>query len=276
MPEYRLSYLLEAAGLAQSTWYDRQKRDAQPVRQDPLCELIILTAAQHKRRYGYRRITSELKMQGHCVNHKKVSRLMAELDCGALVRRKKYHSWQGRTGLQPVGNLLNRGFSADAPGLKLVTDVTEFRVGESKLYLSPVMDLYNREIVAMSMASRPTYALAARMLDALLRKGHIRKGGLLHSDQGWMYQMQTWKDELEAHDIRQSMSRRGNCLDNAAMESFFAVLKTEMFYGRRYESVKELEAAIACYVDYYNNDRIKMGLGGLSPVNYRTQSQSTA
>lgn len=181
-PVHRLSYLLEAAELAQSTWYDRQKRDARPVRDDPAGELIRATAIRHKRRYGYRRVKDELKAQGHNINHKKVSRLMAELDCQAVTRRKKYHSWQGRAELNPVENQLNRDFSAKEPGIRLTTDVTEFRVGNTKLYLSPVMDLYNREIVAMKMASRPAYELAEQMLDALLSSGHVRAGALLHSD----------------------------------------------------------------------------------------------
>lgn len=219
-------------------------------------------------------MTNELKAQGHCINHKKVSRLMGELDCQALTRRKKYRSWQGHAELEPVDNLLNRDFSAETSGVKLVTDVTEFRVGSAKLYLSAVMDLHNREIVAVSMASRPAYMLAEKMLDALLSTGNVRQGAVLHSDQGWMYRMRQWRSKLEKHGIRQSMSRRGNCLDNAAMESFFAVLKTEMFYGIRYENVAELETATGEYIRYYNHDRIKMGLGGVSPVNYRTQSHS--
>lgn len=263
--------MLEAAELAQSTWYDRQKRDARVVSPDPICDLIMSTAVRHKRRYGYRRVTNELQAQGHRINHKKVSRLMRELDCQALTRRKKYRSWQGAAELEPVDNLLNRDFSADTWGVKLVTDVTEFRVGNAKLYLSVVMDLYNREIVAANMASRPAYVLAEKMLDALLSSGTVRQGAVLHSDQGWMYRMRQWRSTLEKHGLHQSMSRRGNCLDNAAMESFFAVLKTEMFYGIRYENVSELETATGKYIHYYNHDRIKMGLGGLSPVNYRTQ-----
>lgn len=198
---------------------------------------------------------------------------MAELDCQAIIRRKKYRNWQGRAELKPAGNLLNRDFSADTPGIKLVTDVTEFRVGDAKLYLSPVMDLHNREIVAMSMASRPSYTLTERMLDELLASGRVSAGALLHSDQGWAYRMEAWRRKLETHGIRQSMSRRGNCLDNAAMESFFAVLKTEIFYVKKYESVGELETAITDYIRYYNHDRIKTGLGGVSPVNYRTHSR---
>lgn len=216
-------------------------------------------------------MTYALRRDGHCVNHKKVARLMRELDCQARVRRKRFRSWQGSAETAPQDNLLNRDFSADAPGMKLVTDVTELRAGGEKLYLSPVMDLFSREIVAVKMSVRPTYALTEEMLSSLLASGRARPGCVLHSDQGWQYRMRSWRIMLESNGMRQSMSRRGNCLDNAAMESFFAVLKTEMYYGRRYESAAELEAAITAYIRYYNHERIKTGLGGLSPVAYRTQ-----
>lgn len=227
---------------------------------------------RHNRRYGYRRMTLELQALGHKVNHKKVARLMRELDCQARVRRKKYRSWQGKAEMAASDNLLNRDFSAERPGIRLVTDVTEFRVGSEKLYLSPVIDLYNREVVAVSMAMRPAYELTERMQESLLRSGYCQQGAVLHSDQGWQYRMRPWRKLLDEYGVRQSMSRRGNCLDNAVIESFFAVLKTEMYHGQHYKSIEELEAAITEYLHYYNHERIKTGLGGLSPVKYRTQN----
>nr|WP_237761038.1 IS3 family transposase [Pantoea sp. A4] len=263
--------LLEASGLPKSTWHDRQKRDSQPQKVEPLAELIVERTARHNRCYGYRRMTLELRAHGQTVNHKKVARLMRELGCQARVRRKKYRSWQGKAEMAASSNLLNRDFSAERPGTKLVTDVTEFRVGREKLYLSPVIDLYNREVVAMSMATRPAYALTERMqASLLLHSEYTLRGAILHSDQGWQYRMRPWRKVLDAHGVRQSMSRRGNCLDNAVMESFFAVLKTEVYHGQHYKSVEELETAITEYVHYYNHERIKAGLGGVSPVNYRT------
>lgn len=216
-------------------------------------------------------MTLELQAQGQKVNHKKVARLMRELGCQARVRRKKYRSWQGKAEMAASANLLNRDFRAERPGTKLVTDVTEFRVGREKLYLSPVIDLYNREVVAVSMGTRAVYALTEKMQASLLSSGYDLRGAVLHSDQGWQYRMRTWRKVLDEHGVRQSMSRRGNCLDNAVMESFFAVLKTEIFHGQHYENTEELEAAITEYIHYYNHERIKTGLGGLSPVNYRTQ-----
>ncbi len=255
--------------LPRSTWYWWQSREA--IGCDvALCDIIRQIAIRHKRRYGYRRVTAALHNQGLRVNHKKVSRLMAKMGVQARVRAKKYRSWKGETGMGPAPDLLKREFTASGPGVKLVTDVTEFNVAGSKLYLSPVMDLYNGEIVAMSMGARPTYELTERMLKQLLTSGHARKNALFHSDQGWQYRMRAWQKQVSDAGLRQSMSRKGNCYDNAAMESFFAVLKTEMFHGKTYAGTKELAASIKEYIGYYNRDRIKMKLDGMSPVAYRT------
>jgi putative transposase len=147
----------------------------------------------------------------------------------------------------------------------------EFSVAGEKLYLSPVMDLYNGEIIAFEMSRRPAYELVASMLKKALSKLKLGEKPLLHSDQGWQYKMPAYIRVLQQKGIVQSMSRKGNCLDNAAMESFFAVLKSEFFYLNQFRSVDELQAGIRKYIRYYNHDRIKMKLKGLSPVQYRTQ-----
>ena len=158
-----------------------------------------------------------------------------------------------------------------APNKKWTTDVTEFNVGGEKLYLSPVLDLYNGEIVAFEMNRRPEFKLVTTMLTkAFSRLGSTDKP-MLHSDQGWQYRMTAYRDELEERGMLQSMSRKGNCYDNAAMESFFGVLKSELFYLTKFTSIAQLEAAIVDYIHYYNHDRIKLKLGGLSPVQFRTQ-----
>lgn len=232
-----------------------------------------MTYDQHKGRYGYRRITAELRGAGKQINHKKVYRLMAEAGLKSLVRIKKYRSYQGDVG-KAAPHILGRDFKAKNANEKWVTDVTEFKVGGEKLYLSPVMDLYNGEIIAWEMSGRPAFELVSNMLDKAI--GKLRQGEkpLLHSDQGWHYRMPAYRQMLHQQQMQQSMSRKGNCLDNAAMESFFAVLKSELFYLNKFNNVDELRNGIDEYIHYYNHQRIKMKLNGLSPVQYRLRNQA--
>ena len=161
--------------------------------------------------------------------------------------------------------------ACDLPNHKWVTDVTEFNVRGEKLYLSPVLDLYNGEIVAYEMQKRPLYALVGNMLQKALAKLKEDESPLLHSDQGWHYQMASYGRKLAVRGLTQSMSRKGNCLDNAAMESFFGTLKSEFFYLNKFESIEQLEEGVRQYIHYYNHERITTKLTGLSPVQYRTQ-----
>jgi putative transposase len=152
-----------------------------------------------------------------------------------------------------------------------VTDVTEFNVAGEKLYLSPVMDLFNGEIIAFETARRPVFKLVETLLTKAFEGLRCDEKPILHSDQGWHYQMPAYQRRLQTQGVVQSMSRKGNCLDNAAMESFFAILKSEFFHPTKFASVQSLQSGIADYIHYYNNDRIKLKLKGLSPVQYRTQ-----
>lgn len=228
----------------------------------------------HKGRYGYRRITAALRQSGEVVNHKKVQRLMQQLGLKSLVRIKKYRAYRGQEG-RIAPHLLQRQFNALAPNQKWVTDVTEFNVAGEKLYLSPIMDLYNGEIIAHEMSARPVLNLIAQMLEKAKKRLKATEKPLVHSDQGWHYQHRAYQRSLTSQGLIQSMSRRGNCLDNAAMESFFGTLKSELFYLQKWQSVDQLKKAIHEYIDYYNHERIKLKLKGLSPVQYRTQSLST-
>jgi putative transposase len=168
--------------------------------------------------------------------------------------------------------VLKRQFDSKRPNQKWVTDVTEFKVAGEKLYLSPVLDLYNGEIVAYQTARRPEFAMVSAMLKKAIKKLKQEDTPLLHSDQGWQYQMPAYQRQLQQRRLEQSMSRKGNRLDNAAMESFFGTLKSELFHIQKFASIDHLETAIRDYIHYYNNDRIKLKLKGLSPVQYRTQS----
>lgn len=262
--------MLTLAGLARSTFYYHQKAQSLADRHAALKDSIRTIFASHKGCYGYRRVTMALRGLGQAVNHKTVQRLMVEMGLKSLVRPKKYRSYKGAVG-HVAPDLLQRQFSADQANQKWVTDVTEFNVTGEKLYLSPVMDLYNGEIIAYETARRPVFKLVETMLSKALSRLGTDDRPILHSDQGWQYQMPAYQRLLKTRNLTQSMSRKGNCLDNAAMESFFATLKSEFFHPNRFETVQALNKGIVDYIHYYNNDRIKLKLKGLSPVQYRTQ-----
>ncbi|HDR9528099.1 TPA: IS3 family transposase, partial [Burkholderia stabilis] len=263
-----IAALLKAADLARSTFYYQLKVLDAGDRHADLKARIRTVYEHHQGRYGYRRITATIRQAGHAINHKTVQRLMGQLRLKSLVRPKKYRSWRGEVG-RVAPNLLQRKFDVERPNQKWVTDVTEFNVGGQKLYLSPVMDLYNGEIVAYQMDRRPSFEMVSRMLKKALTKLGRKDRPLLHSDQGWQYQMPAYRRLLGQHALTQSMSRKGNCLDNAAMESFFGTLKSECYRLQRFASVEQLRDALDRYIHYYNHDRIKLKLKGLSPVQYR-------
>ncbi len=228
---------------------------------------------QHKGRYGYRRITAMLKQLGYYHNHKLVAKLMRHLNLSARIRRQRYRSYKGVQG-KIAKNHLKRQFNADKPNIRWLTDITEFKVGDHKLYLSPILDCYNNEIVSYTLSKRPTYDLVRKMLDKALDRIDTYQNNslMLHSDQGWHYQMRPFNKALRQHGIKQSMSRKGNCLDNALMEGFFGTLKCETIYIDKPKTIEQLEQQIHEYMHYYNNERIQLKLKGLSPVQYRTQS----
>ncbi|QVM91196.1 IS3 family transposase [Pseudomonas entomophila] len=270
---FPLACLLALVELARSTFYYQVKIQQKPDKDAALKELVQRVYHEEKGLYGYRRVALSIRRQGTVVNKKVVERLMAGMGLQSVVRRKKYRSYRGIVG-KIAANLLERNFIAQRPNQKWVTDVTEFKVAQQKFYLSPVMDLYNGEIVAYETASRPSYSLVGSMLDKALGCLGDEPKLVIHSDQGWHYQQAQYRDTLKRHGVKQSMSRKGNCLDNAAMESFFGTLKSEFFYLKRFESVEELKAGLDEYIRYYNHDRIRLKLDGLSPVEYRAQAAS--
>jgi transposase InsO family protein len=225
----------------------------------------------HKGRYGYRRVHLELSNQQHYLNPKTVQKLMGQLGLKSLVRPKRYQSYKGSIG-KAAPNLLERNFVAKAPNQKWVTDVTEFNVRGEKIYLSPILDLYNQEIISYEIADRPQISMVSTMLTKAFKQLTQTERPILHSDQGWQYQMGFYQKALKAQGITQSMSRKGNCLDNAVMENWFGIMKTEFFYQKKFDDVQSFKTELKEYIDYYNHDRIKQKLKGLSPVQYRTQS----
>ncbi|AZN37612.1 IS3 family transposase [Iodobacter ciconiae] len=273
-PQFPLADLLKQAELPRSTFYYQKQALAVSDKYQNVKTQLTALFAEHKGRYGYRRIMLALRNKGEWLNHKTVQRLMQELGLKSCVRPKKYRSYKGECG-KIAPNILQRQFSADKPNQKWVTDVTEFNVQGEKLYLSPVLDLYNGEIIAFEMARRPVFALVSQMLKKAIVKLSPDEKPLLHSDQGWQYQMAKYRQQLAGKGLVQSMSRKGNCHDNATMESFFGTLKSEFFYQEKFTSIEQLEQGIVDYIHYYNHDRIKLKLKGLSPVQYRTQPLST-
>ena len=191
---------------------------------------------------------------------------------GKQRKNDKYHSYKGKVG-KVADNLLKRDFYTTKPFEKLTTDVTQFKIGDEKVYLSPVMDLYNREIVSYSVSTSPNLLQIREMLDGLFEKLPADATSVFHSDQGWQYQHAEYQRLLSAHNITQSMSRKGNCMDNGAMENLFGRLKVEMFYGEKFESVNTFIDELKSYIHYYNNESISLKLKGMSPVQYRTHSR---
>nr|WP_124038613.1 IS3 family transposase [Klebsiella pneumoniae] len=272
--EHALRDLLRAAGMSRSTWYYNMNALKQGDRYAGLKENIRKIYHYHKGRYGYRRITLALRKQGLRINHKTVQRLMAELSPRSVIRAKNIVP--ERENGEAAPNILSRNFGASKANEKWVTDVTEFPVQGKKLYLSSVLDLFNREVIAYSLSERPVMEMVNTMLDGAFPKLRPGDAPLLHSDQGWHYRMRSYQERLKAHGMTQSMSRKGNCLDNAVMENFFGTLKSECFYLREFRSVSALRKAVEDYIHYYNNERISLKLKGLSPVEYRTQALRAA
>ena len=265
---------MKLAGLARSTFYyyiKHKNNDKYEAVKAEITNIFI----QHKGRYGYRRVMAVLRSNGYHINHKTVLKLMRHLELKGKQRKNdKYHSYKGEVG-KVADNLLHRNFYADKPFEKLTTDVTEFKIGDEKVYLSPVLDMFNREIVSYSISTSPNLQQVRDMLNGLFEKLPDEARPLFHSDQGWQYQHAEYQRLLAEHNITQSMSRKGNCMDNGIMENFFGRLKVEMYYGEKFESPRGFIEKLEEYINYYNNERISLKLKGMSPVQYRTHSQST-
>ena len=258
--------------MPRSTYYYHLKQVNKEDKYKEIKEEITLIYHENKGRYGYRRITMELHNRGYKINHKTVLRLMNILGLRSIIRpKRKYSSYKGTIG-KIADNMLKRNFNANQPNEKWVTDVTEFKVNEEKLYLSPIIDLFNGEVISFEISRRPIFNQVLKMLDKAFKTIPNDTNLILHSDQGWQYQMKQYQQLLKEKGIRQSMSRKGNCLDNSCAENFFGILKSELFYLKKYETVEELEKDIIEYIDYYNNKRIKGKLKGMSPVQYRIHS----
>ena len=267
--------LLKLAEMARSTFYYYLKKyKSNHDKYHKIKKEIFNIFNENKGRYGYRRITLKLKNRGFNINHKTVSKFMNILGIKSIQRpKRRYNSYQGSIG-KIANNLLKRDFKADKPNQKWVTDVTEFKVHDRKLYLSPIIDLFNGEIISYNLSKHPTFQQITDMLEKAFIKIKNNTNLILHSDQGWQYQMKIYQKMLKEKGIKQSMSRKGNCLDNSCAENFSGILKSELFYPKEkeYKNIEELEKDIKEYIEYYNNSRIKSKLKGMSPIQYRKHS----
>lgn len=273
--EFPLSALLKLAGIPRSTYYYCIKSFGSPDKDAKFKNMIQLIYHENKGRYGYRRITDELKNQGYKINHKKVQRLMKELGLKSIVRMKKYKSYKGTVG-KVAPNILDRNFQAEGPNQKWATDITEFKIFGEKFFFSPMLDLFNREVIPYTIESKPRYTLVDKMLKQAFERLTDEDDLIIHSDQGWHYQMRQYQRALKERNITQSMSRKGNCYDNAVIESFFGILKSEFLYTQEFESIEHYKRELANYINYYNHKRIKAVLKGMSPVQFRTHALEAA
>ncbi|WYW07856.1 IS3 family transposase [Fusobacterium nucleatum] len=272
--KYPFKTLLKIAGISKSVYYYYiDKKDIDEKNKD-IIEKIKEIYYANKGRYGYRRVTLELKNQGLNINHKKVQRIMKKFNLQSIIRKKrKYSSYKGQIG-KIADNHIKRNFEATAPNQKWFTDVTEFNLRGEKLYLSPILDAYGRYIVSYDISRSANLEQINHMLNLAFKENESYENLIFHSDQGWQYQHSSYQKRLKEKKITQSMSRKGNSLDNGLMECFFGLLKSEMFYEQeeKYKTLEELQEAIEDYIYYYNNKRIKEKLKGLTPASYRSQS----
>ena len=267
-----MDYLLDAAGRARSTFFYHQKRLTAPDKHAELKQAIRDSFQRNKHRYGYRRVLLDLRNQGWVVNHKLVYKLMRAMGLKAKIRqRRPYISYTG-TISYIAENTLERNFTPDRLNTVFVSDVTEFKVAGRKVYLSPVMDLFDRSIVAHTVATSPSTAFTADSLTKTIKTCTPEPGWMMHTDQGFQYQHSSWRNLIHDNGGVQSMSRKANCYDNAVMENFFGHLKTEMYHGEVFDTVAEFNQAIDDYIQWYNTERIQQRLKGLTPMHYRNQA----
>ena len=261
-------------GLSKSTYYyEIGKTDKVQERNVDISSEITTIFHENKGRYGVRRVHQELLNRGIPVNHKRVQRIMNQLGLAGKRPKEKYHSYKGEVG-KIADNIINRDFSTEKPLEKWTTDVSQFKLSWGKCYLSPILEMNTNEIISYNLSLSPNMEQIKDMLSKAFERFPSVKGLIMHSDQGWQYQHEMYRKELQKHGIVQSMSRKGNCYDNCIMETFFGRLKNEMFYGfeREYTSFEAFASAIDEYIAYYNNRRIQAKTKWMPPSKFRETS----
>nr|WP_082866940.1 IS3 family transposase [Paenibacillus elgii] len=271
---YAVSLLCYLAGVSRSGYYKWLSHKGRLTKRQQENERLKAKIIECRKRtrgiYGYLRTRTWLqKVYGIHVNHKRVYRLMKELGIRSVIRRKK--PYFGKKEAYVISdNVLNREFQATRPLEKWVTDITYLPMGQSFMYLSTIYDLYNNEVIAYKISPRNDIRLVLETVKKAIRKRKTR-GILLHSDRGFQYTSKPYNLLLQRHGIQVSMSRKGNCHDNACMESFFSHLKSEALGLHLFTSQKQLVNEIHRYIHFYNHYRFQKKLSNLSPVEYRTK-----
>ncbi|WP_255307037.1 IS3 family transposase [Paraliobacillus sp. PM-2] len=268
---YLIIDLCLIANVSKSGYYKWKKRKSRPMTvkekdEESLKKLISKIYKETSYTYGYPRITDEIKESyKQKVNHKRVYRLMKEMNIQALSFRKKHkYKQEGNT----AENILNREFDVDKPFKKLATDITYLYVGRTRLYLCAILDLYNNEIVSYHISDKNDNALVLKALEIATKKGDV-KDTLIHSDQGHQFTSYAYTYQLKSYQMKKSMSNKGNCWDNAPIESFFGRLKEESIRIQKPRTKEEVYRTVEWYIDFYNNKRRQKGLGSLAPVQYK-------
>ena len=270
-----MNFLCKLYKIPRSSYYKYKKRikPQKEVQDELLCQLINEYHSTYDQTLGYR----QMRIFINKLNHKSYSnnyiyRIMKHSGLKSRIRRKKVN----RKKVKPdyiAENILNRDFVASRPNEKWLTDVTEFKIPNStkKLFLSPILDLYDRSIITYELSYRNNNNIVFKMFDKAVKANPNAKP-TFHSDRGFQYTGRQFKQKLDSHGMRQSMSRPGKCIDNGPMEGFFGILKSEIFHGKKFESYDELEFKIKEFINYYNNGRFQAKLKNMSPIEYRTHA----
>lgn len=270
-----LADLLEAAGLARSSYYyalSHPKAPTRPELREAAAEIFSRTANG----CGHRQIAMCLRAeQGAVIADKTVLKMMREMGMSCGIRRetdrRRYSSYRGKVG-ETFENVIGRDFRADGPWQKLGTDVTEFKCSFGKAYLAPVYDFGSKEIVAHSISRHPDLAQQREMLEMLMAAKPEGAEPILHSDMGWQYQHAAYTRALGDNGFVQSMSRKGNCIDNGATEQVFGHMKDEFFRGRSWDDFDSFKSDLEAYIEHWNTRRRQVKLKGLTPEEFRNQA----
>ena len=265
--QYPVSVMCKFFEVSRSGYYAFIKRMSQPDRDEPLAEIIRTHQTKCRNTYGYRRMQMWLKTQKIIRNRKTIHRIMKKYGLLAEIRRPRKWRQMGHQ-LHRYENLLDRNFAAYRPNQKWVTDISYIHTKEGVLYLSIIRDLYDNSIIAYKTGTRQTINLVLDTIHLAMKKVKVAEELQLHSDQGFQYTSQQYFNLTKEYGITPSMSRRGNCYDNAMAENFFGILKTECIYRQKPASFNEANAFIDDYIHFYNFERIQSKTG-LTPLALR-------
>lgn len=272
--QYPLRKLLKSIALPRATYYDRLKRNAAPDKYAQVKAFITRAFSRSHETYGYRRMHVETVKAGFLFCAETIRRIMGEMGLKVAIYSKhtsRYSSYRGEVG-KAAPNLLRQQFTATQPRTVFHTDVTQVRLANGEWgYISSITDEASREVLAISVSNSPNQKLIHTSLMELKIHLNSNHASIIHSDHGWQYEMPGYIGQIQKLHLTQSMSRKGNCHDNAPIESFFGLLKRECLNRLKIQNLQELRKTVKKYASWFNNDRISMVLNGLTPREYRQQ-----